>query len=123
MALPRLGGTAAESAAGYLVRHEELLEAAESLSRNHCSPVPLREAGYALDPGFIAAPAVGLGVLENATLPVYGDLVALSDGETRQWAIAALLGAARRAESWGAEAGALPGLAADPALFPSLPAR
>ncbi len=123
VALPRLGSTAAESAAGYLARHEALLEAAESLGRQHCSPVPLREAGYALEPEFFAGPAAGLGALENDTLPVYGDLIALSDGETRQWAIAALLGASRRAGSWGVETGALPGLAADPELFPSLPAR
>ena len=55
----------------------------------HCSAVPPREAGYALGQSFLASPAAGLGDLEAAALPVYGDLVALSEGETRQWAIAA----------------------------------
>lgn len=123
VALTRLPGDAALTASGHLDRHEALLRAAESLSRGVCAPVPPREAGYALDPGFLSAPAAGLGGLETAMLPVYGDVIALSSGETRQWAIAALLETARRAGSWGADPGPLPGLTADPALFPSLPAR
>ncbi|WCI09410.1 DUF4439 domain-containing protein [Arthrobacter sp. OVS8] len=67
-------------------------------------------------------PAAGLGGLEASALTVYGDLVALSEGQTRQWAISGLVGAARRSALWGAETGALPGLAADPQEFPELPA-
>ncbi|WP_427132957.1 DUF4439 domain-containing protein [Pseudarthrobacter sp. S9] len=122
VALPRLGGDAAKAASEQLARHEGLLNGAEALSRTHCSPVPPRDAGYTLGKSFLAAPASGLADLETATLPVYGDLVALSEGETRQWAIYALLGAARRAVFWGADPGAIPGLAADPASFPALPA-
>ena len=110
VALTRLGGDAAKSAAEELARHDALLGGAESLSRLHCSAVPPREAGYTLGPSFLASPAAGLGGLEAAALPVYGDLVALSEGETRQWAIAALFGAAKRAVLWGADPGALPGL-------------
>ena len=120
VALPRLGGDAAKSAAKELARHDTLLAGAESLSRLHCSAVPPREAGYTLGQSFLAAPAAGLGSLEAATLPAYGDLVALSEGETRQWAIAALLGAGKRAVLWGADPGALPGL--DPSTLPSQPA-
>ncbi|MEO5781020.1 MULTISPECIES: ferritin-like domain-containing protein [Arthrobacter] len=123
VALTRLEGDAARSASGYLAQHEALLRTSESLSRALCSPVPPREAGYTLAPGFLDAPAPGLGVLETTMLPGYGDVIALSTGETRQWAIAALLETARRAVSWGADAGALPGVAADPATFPSLPAQ
>ncbi len=72
-----------------------------------------------MEPDFLASPAAGLGRLEASALPVYGDLVALSEGQTRQWAIAGLVGAARRSALWGAETGVLPGLAADPAGFPS----
>ncbi|BCW70364.1 ferritin-like domain-containing protein [Arthrobacter sp. NicSoilB8] len=121
VALPRLDGDAAKSAAEQLARHGELLSSAESLSRQHCSAVPPREAGYALGPSFLASPAAGLGSLETAALPVYGDLVALSDGETRQWAIAALLDSGKRAVVWGTDPGALPGL--DRAALPSLPAN
>ena len=110
MALPRLGGAAAKSAAEQLAHHEALLSGAASLSRLHCAAVPPREAGYVLDPAFLDSPAAGLGGLEAAALPVYGDLVALSEGETRQWAIAALLSAGKRAVLWGADTGALPGL-------------
>jgi hypothetical protein len=120
VALPRLAGDAAKSAAEELSRHDALLSGAESLSLLHCSAVPPREAGYALGQSFLASPAAGLGSLEAATLPAYGDLVALSEGETRQWAIAALLGAGKRAVLWGTDPGALPGL--DPATLPSQPA-
>jgi hypothetical protein len=120
VALPRLGGDAAKSAAKELARHDTLLAGAESLSRLHCSAVPPREAGYTLGQSFLASPVAGLGSLEAATLPAYGDLVALSEGETRQWAIAALLGAGKRAVLWGADPGALPGL--DPSTLPSRPA-
>jgi len=122
VALTRLDGAAAKSAAGDLARHEALVAGAESLSRAHCAPIPPREAGYALDPAFLASPGPGLAALETAALPAYGDLVAFSDGDTRQWAINGLLAAARRAAFWGATTDAVPGLAADPASFPTLPA-
>jgi hypothetical protein len=122
VALTRLDGAAARSAAGQLARHEALVSAAESLSRSQCAPIPPREPGYALDPSFLASPGPGLAALEAATLPAYADLVALSDGETRKWAISGLLGAARRAALWGANPGPVPGLAADPASLPTLPA-
>lgn len=122
VALTRLGGEAAARAAEQLATHETLAAGAEALSRLHCAPVPPREAGYTMERDFLAAPAASLGGLEASALPVYGDLVALSDGQTRQWAIAGLVGAARRSALWGAETGALPGLAADPVGFPELPA-
>lgn len=122
VALPRLGGDTAKSAAEDLARHDALLSGAESLSRVHCSAVPPREAGYTLDKSFLASPAAGLGSLEAAALPAYGDLVALSQGETRQWAIAALLDSGKRAVRRGADPGPLPGLAADASSLPSLPA-
>jgi hypothetical protein len=121
VALTRLGGEAAASASEQLARHEGLLSGAEALSRRHCAPVPPREAGYRLGQAFLASPAAGLAGLEAAALPVYGELVALSSGETRHWAISALLGTARQAAFWGADAGAVPGLAVDPASFPPLP--
>lgn len=122
VALTRLGGAAAARASEQLARHEGLAAGAEALSRVHCAPVPPREAGYTMAQDFLAEPAAGLSGLEASALPVYGDLVALSEGQTRQWAIAGLVGAARGSVLWGAETGALPGLAADPADFPELPA-
>ncbi|WP_186467006.1 ferritin-like domain-containing protein [Arthrobacter sp. UKPF54-2] len=121
VALTRLDGAAAKTAAEDLARHEALVAGAESLSRAHCAPIPPREAGYALDPAFLASPGPGLAALETAALPAYGDLVAFSDGDTRRWAITGLVAAARRAAFWGATTDAVPGLAADPATFPTLP--
>ncbi|MDJ0352178.1 DUF4439 domain-containing protein [Pseudarthrobacter sp. PH31-O2] len=122
VALTRLGGTAAGPASAQLARHETLAAGAEALSRMHCVAVPPREAGYTSAPAFLAAPAAGLGALEASALAVYGDLVALSEGQTRQWAVAGLVGAARSAARWGTDAGALPGLTADQDAFPELPA-
>lgn len=122
VALTRMDGAPAASASRQLARHEALATDAEDLSREHCAPLPPREAGYTLTPEFLASPAAGLGGLEASALTVYGDLVALSEGPTRQWAISGLVGTARRSALWGAETGALPGLAADPQEFPELPA-
>lgn len=122
VALTRLSGDAAASATQQLARHEALAAGSEALSRMHCAAAPAREAGYTMAPAFLASPAAGLGGLEASALTVYGDLVALSEGQTRQWAISGLVGAARRSALWGAETGVLPGLAADPEEFPELPA-
>lgn len=121
VALARLDGAAAGSASQLLARHESVLAEAEALSRALCVDIPPREAGYTLGPSFLAAPAAGLGSLEAGTLPVYGDLVALSGGSTRQWAISGLLAAANRAVLWGSDPGPLPGIVVDTAQLPELP--
>jgi hypothetical protein len=121
VALARLDGAAAGSASELLARHESVLAEAEALSRALCVDIPPREAGYTLGPSFLASPAAGLGSLEAGTLPVYGDLVALSGGSTRQWAISGLLAAANRAVLWGSDPGPLPGIVVDTAQLPELP--
>ncbi|KQR80678.1 hypothetical protein ASF98_17905 [Arthrobacter sp. Leaf337] len=121
VALARLDGAAAGSASQLLARHESVLAEAEALSRALCVDIPPREAGYTLGPSFLASPAAGLGSLEAGTLPVYGDLVALSGGSTRQWAISGLLAAANRAVLWGSDPGPLPGIVVDTAQLPELP--
>ena len=121
VAVARLEGAAADSASQLLARHEAVLAQAEALSRAQCADIPPREAGYTLGPLFLESPAAGLGSLEAGTLPVYGDLVALSDGSTRQWAISGLLAAASRAVLWGADPGPLPGIVVDTAQLPELP--
>lgn len=122
VALTRLDGQAAgQLARDLLARHEALVDEAETHSRVYCAPVPPREPGYALDASFLKNPATGLASLEAGTLPVYGDLVALSDGPTRQWAIASLLGAAQRAVRWGSDPGPVPGLVLDTSQLPPLP--
>ncbi|WP_426998806.1 DUF4439 domain-containing protein [Pseudarthrobacter sp. N5] len=120
VALTRLSGSAAASAARLLARHETAVGEAESHSRLHCVAIPPREAGYTLAPLFLESPAKGLGSLESGTLPVYGDLVALSSGDTRLWAISNLLNAARRSHLWGADIGPFPGLVLDTAELPEL---
>ena len=122
VALTRLEGQAAgQLARDLLARHEALVDEAETHSRAYCAPVPPREPGYALDASFLKNPATGLASLEAGTLPVYGDLVALSAGPTRQWAIASLLGAAQRAVRWGSDPGPVPGLVLDTSQLPPLP--
>ncbi|MBT2595333.1 ferritin-like domain-containing protein [Arthrobacter sp. ISL-72] len=121
VALARLDGSAAGSAAELLARHETVLAEAEALGRAQCVDIPPREAGYTLGPLFLESPAAGLASLEAGTLPVYGDLVALSNGSTREWAISGLVAAAQRAALWGADSGPLPGIVVDTARLPELP--
>ncbi|WP_432395900.1 DUF4439 domain-containing protein [Pseudarthrobacter sp. L19] len=122
VALTRLDGPGAAAAATRLTRHEALAAAAEEQARQHCAAAPPRQAGYALDPAFLASPAAGLRGLESGSLAAYADLVGLSDGSTRQWAVSGLLEAGRRAAAWGAAPEPTPGLSVDPAELPTLPA-
>ena len=121
-ALPRLGPAEAGPASEFLARHRELAAAAEERLRLACGTAVPQQPGYVLDPGFLAAPAAGLGRLEAATLASYGDLVALSQGQDRIWALSALQAAAGRALRWGADPGPVPGLALDVGQLPALPA-
>lgn len=121
-ALPRLAPAEEGPASEFLVRHKEQAAAAEERLLSACgAPVP-QQPGYVLDPGFLAAPAAGLGKLEAATLAAYGDVVAVSQGQDRQWAMSALQSAAARAMRWGADPGPVPGLALDAEQLPALPA-
>ncbi|MFJ4169080.1 DUF4439 domain-containing protein [Paenarthrobacter sp. NPDC089714] len=121
VALKRLDATAAVTAAKALTTHERLLEQAESLTRLTCGDVPNREAGYSLSTQFAGDPAAALGTLEIESLPVFGDLVALSTGPTREWAMESLLAAARRGAAWGSAQPPLPGLKLDDGDLPQLP--
>ncbi|MGC0238011.1 DUF4439 domain-containing protein [Arthrobacter sp. SD76] len=120
-ALARLPEDAAGPASEFLRRHQDLVEDAEAASRLHCAVPPPQEPGYVLEPGFLAAPAAGLAQLEAATLPAYGDVVALTDGSARTWAIAGLQAAAERTVHWGGDPGAVPGTLLDEARLPLLP--
>ncbi|MDE8586747.1 DUF4439 domain-containing protein [Arthrobacter sp. NQ4] len=122
VALPRLAPAEAGPASEFLGVHKDLAAAAAERLRAACGgPVP-QQPGYVLDPGFLAAPAAGLGKLEAATLASYGDVVAVSQGQDRTWALAALRSAAGRALRWGADPGPVPGLLLDTGQLPALPA-
>ncbi|WP_395402717.1 DUF4439 domain-containing protein [Arthrobacter sp. UC242_113] len=121
VALTRLTAPAAEQARALLSTHETLVGQAEAYTRAHCVSVPPREPGYTLGTSFLQKPAAGLASLEAGTLPVYGDLVALSEGETRRWAVTSLVAAAQRTMRWGSDPGPVPGIVLDTALLPELP--
>ena len=121
VALTRLAAPAADQARVLLATHETLVAQAEAYTRVHCLSVPPREPGYTLGTSFLQKPAAGLASLEAGTLPVYGDLVALSEGETRRWAVTALVAAAERTMRWGSDPGPVPGIVLDTALLPELP--
>ncbi|WP_232481577.1 DUF4439 domain-containing protein [Arthrobacter sp. YN] len=121
VALKRLDTGAAGTAAKGLATHELLLQQVEALTRANCGDVPASEAGYRLPGQFAQDPAAALAALESSALPVLGDLVALSTGETRAWAVDGLLAAGRRSLAWGADVPALPGLTLDAGELPPLP--
>ncbi|WP_459792989.1 DUF4439 domain-containing protein [Arthrobacter sp. AD-310] len=121
-AVVRLPPDAAGPASDFLRGHRELAEDAEVLTRRACGHLPPQQPGYVLTPAFLADPATGLARLEEGTLAVLGDAVAMTGGTSRAWALAALQAAAARAAHWGGDPGFLPGLALDPAELPGLPA-
>jgi hypothetical protein len=120
-ALTRLGSASVAPASDFLTRHGVLRDQAEALSRSRCAALPPRQPGYALSQAFLADPAAGLGTLEAGTLPVLGDVVALSEGSDRAWALSALQSAARRTAHWGVSPGPVPGVVLDESLLPQLP--
>ncbi|MCO4273651.1 ferritin-like domain-containing protein [Pseudarthrobacter sp. HLT3-5] len=120
-ALTRLNSGSAAPASNFLAQHGILRNEAEAMGRSHCAAVPQRQPGYALSQVFLADPAAGLGTLEAGTLPALGDLVALSEGRDRVWALSALQSAARRTVHWRASPGPVPGMVLDEALLPPLP--
>nr|WP_306423017.1 DUF4439 domain-containing protein [Paenarthrobacter aurescens] len=121
VALKRLDSPAAATAAKDLQTHELALQHSEALTRANCGDVPASEAGYRLPAQFAKDPAASLAALELSSLPVFGDLIALSTGEARTWAVDGLLAAARRSMAWGADLPALPGLEVDAGGLPPLP--
>ena len=52
-----------------------------------CTALPPRIPAFALDPGFVADPAATLAALETSLTGMYADLVGLTDGTARQWAV------------------------------------
>ncbi|TLM85017.1 DUF4439 domain-containing protein [Pseudarthrobacter sp. NamE2] len=121
-ALTRLPPEAAGPASEFLGQHQGLAREAETRSRFWCgTPLP-QQPGYALGQEFLAAPSDGMARLEAATLPAYGDVVAVTDGSTRLWAIAALRSAVMRTAHWGGDPGPLPGLPLNEQQLPPLPA-
>jgi hypothetical protein len=120
-ALTRLPPEAAGPASEFLAQHQDLAAQAEEYGRMQCVTLPPQPPGYVLDQEFLDAPAGGLAGLEADTLPPYGDVVALTEGPTRAWALSALQGAARRAQHWGAGPDPLPGLVLDEGQLPQLP--
>lgn len=119
-AVSRLAPGAAGPASAFLGRHRDLVRDAEARLLLACVAAPPQQPGYAVDAGFLQAPAGRLGRVETATLAPYGDLVALSEGGARGWAVSALHAAAARAVYWGADPGPVPGLAINPAQLPEL---
>ncbi|WP_238703450.1 DUF4439 domain-containing protein [Arthrobacter sp. TS-15] len=121
VALKRLDETKSAAAAKHLQVHQALLREAEAVTSANCADAPTGEAGYRLPEAFTQDPAAFLGSVELVSLPRFGDLAALSTGETRTWALDNLVAAARRSLVWGAQLPALPGLMLDAGELPSLP--
>ncbi|WP_020404930.1 DUF4439 domain-containing protein [Acaricomes phytoseiuli] len=112
VALPRLAsGPLVASAQQSLGTHQNALTSAERLIREACGQVPPREPGFALDTDFLNQPGPGLGRLEDQISLVYGDLIGLSEGEARSWALGRLLSTVQSQLLWGTPDRALPGLA------------
>jgi hypothetical protein len=121
-AMPRLAPEDARPASEFLLQQRAAAEETENRLRLVCQAPRPQAAGYALDADFLSAPATRLGTLEAAALPVYGDLVAMTEGTDRTWALSMLESAVTRTAHWGADPGPVPGIVLDTAMLPELPA-
>jgi hypothetical protein len=120
-ALTRLDPAAAAQASGLLAEHLDFADEAEAYAALHCAALPPTQPGYVLDAAFLDAPAAGLARLESGILTAFGDVVAFSEGPTRDWAVQALVAAAQRTVLWDGDPGAVPGLDLDESQLPPLP--
>ncbi|MHA7276571.1 DUF4439 domain-containing protein [Arthrobacter sp. Hz1] len=57
------------------------------LDAGACTPVPPHLQAFSLDPGFVEDPAATLAALDTSLVGMYADLVGLTDGSARQWAV------------------------------------
>ena len=93
-----------------LTSHRAALDAAEEQLRSHCTQPPIREPAFVLDPAFSTQPAAALAMVEDQLSLAYGDLIGLSDGPLRDWAINQLLGTGQNLMLWSPPSRALPGM-------------
>ncbi|AJT40545.1 DUF4439 domain-containing protein [Psychromicrobium lacuslunae] len=111
VAATRLGTpAAADSALKLLAAHQETLGEVRQQLSSRCQQLPAQQAGFGLSAAFLAAPNTELSSLETQLAAVYGDLIALSDGSLRKWAIGQLLNTSRQALIFAAPKAALPGM-------------
>ncbi|MCQ1951400.1 ferritin-like domain-containing protein [Arthrobacter sp. zg-Y859] len=83
-----------------------------------CLPAVAPVAAYRLDPGFLRNPADALPALEQQFPAVYADLVALSEGDLRGWAIGRLAAVSEELYLQAEMVPAAPGLDAVPEDLP-----
>ncbi|NYE96702.1 hypothetical protein FHU41_002952 [Psychromicrobium silvestre] len=101
---------ATDSTLKLLASHQASLSAAQNQFQALCLQAPAQQPGFPLSAAFLTSPNTVLASLENQLSLVYGDLVGLSDGSLRQWAIAQLLASGRNALLYSAPQQPLPGL-------------
>lgn len=101
---------ASDLALKLLAGHQTALEQARQHLSSRCLQLPAQQPGFPLSAAFLASPNTELATLENQLGVVYGDLIGLSDGSLRDWAISQLLATGRQALIFGAPQNPLPGL-------------
>ncbi len=100
VATARLGDPLSSPSAERLRQHRSDLEYGIGLLEPVCASVPVAEPAYTLPPRFRDAPVEGLSLVEDDLAGMYADLVSLSDGDVRTWAINMLARAALAAHHW-----------------------
>ncbi len=103
---------------GQAAGHERHGADAVSYLADLCLPPVAPVAAYRLDPDFLRDPAGSLPALEDQFPAVYADLVALSDGDLRGWAITRLAAVSTDLYLTAESVPAAPGLDAVPDDLP-----
>lgn len=101
----------AKTALVLLAQHQDALSQTRAQFRAQCLQSPLPEPAFTLDQSFLAQPVPGLATLQDQLSNSYADLVGLSDGALRDWAIEKMLSSSQDQLNWAAPTQKLPGLA------------
>lgn len=110
VAAARLPAPGAGAAAALLEAHRAAAGEAAQLAEDSCRTLPGPEPGYRLPADFMAAPAAGLAAVEDDLASLYADLVGLSGGDDRRWAIGRLLETSAQRLAWTEDPEPLPGM-------------
>ena len=110
--------TAGETWRQRMAEHESRGMDAVAYLPDLCLPAVAPVAAYRLDPVFLQAPAAALPALEQQFPAVYADLVALTEGDLRGWAIGRLAAVSEELYLQAESVPAAPGLDAVPEDLP-----
>nr|WP_239536955.1 DUF4439 domain-containing protein [Arthrobacter roseus] len=120
VAAGRLGAPAFEDK---IALHRAATDQLAEFLKALCDETPPTVEAYALDPGYFTDPASSLDTMESQIIVAYADLISLSNGAVRHWAISRLKSATLAQRHPGTAPDPTPGIEGHASPGPPLTGR